>query len=71
MPDWEGIFEEFFGATCRRCPECGKGVEASFVICPYCRARLRNVCTGCGEKLKAEWQACPFCGQAVEVGQKA
>jgi type II secretory ATPase GspE/PulE/Tfp pilus assembly ATPase PilB-like protein/FixJ family two-component response regulator len=49
------------------CPSCRHPVEATFSVCPFCRAVLRKNCSGCGVELKKKWTACPFCG--VEVTQ--
>jgi len=51
------------------CPSCHNPVEASFSVCPFCRAALRKNCSGCGVELKKKWTACPFCG--VEVAAPA
>jgi len=46
-----------------KCPNCGKGVEDDFIICPYCQAKLKAKCARCGQLLEENWVACPYCGQ--------
>jgi len=48
------------------CPKCGYPTERSYVICPNCHTRLRNVCGNCGKTLEPEWNVCPYC--ATQVG---
>lgn len=43
------------------CPACGKRVEVDFLICPYCRKKLKNSCTQCGRPLQLNWVVCPYC----------
>ena len=47
------------------CPECGKGIEPEFLICPYCMKRLKNPCPHCQRALKPSWPVCPYCRGAV------
>jgi type IV pilus assembly protein PilB len=47
------------------CPSCHNPVEATFSVCPFCRATLRKNCGGCGVELKKKWSVCPFCGTEV------
>ncbi|MDZ4278166.1 MAG: zinc ribbon domain-containing protein, partial [Dehalococcoidia bacterium] len=44
------------------CPDCRRTVREEFLICPYCRANLREPCLGCGRALELAWIACPHCG---------
>jgi hypothetical protein len=44
------------------CPNCGRSAHENFLLCPYCRTRLRQPCKGCGQPLELAWVACPFCG---------
>ena len=53
-------------ASTTPCPECGRGVQASFVVCPYCAHSLARSCVDCGERLEIDWKACPHCGRGVE-----
>lgn len=51
------------------CPTCRRRVEQDFVVCPYCRTRLRDPCRACGKALNFAWTACPYCG--AERGRQA
>jgi RNA polymerase subunit RPABC4/transcription elongation factor Spt4 len=44
-----------------RCPACGKPVKDDFLICPYCRKKLKNRCINCGKPLNLDWKVCPYC----------
>jgi hypothetical protein len=46
------------------CHVCRRPIEEDFVICPHCRALLREPCRSCGRHVRTTWTACPFC--AVE-----
>jgi len=46
-----------------KCPNCGKGVEDDFIICPYCQTTLKAKCAKCGQLLEEDWVACPYCGE--------
>ena len=46
----------------QRCPSCRRGIEASFVACPYCRTRLQEPCMSCERSLRSSWVVCPYCG---------
>jgi len=46
----------------RSCPSCSRPAEEDFLLCPYCRARLREPCASCGRPLELGWAACPYCG---------
>lgn len=46
----------------RACPTCRRRIEADFVLCPYCRTKLKDPCGVCGRPLSYGWIACPFCG---------
>lgn len=48
----------------RACPTCRRRVEAEFVLCPYCRTKLKDPCSVCGRPLSYGWIACPFCGMS-------
>jgi RNA polymerase subunit RPABC4/transcription elongation factor Spt4 len=45
----------------RSCPSCARAVSEDFLLCPYCRTRLRTPCSGCGRALELVWSACPYC----------
>lgn len=44
------------------CPTCNRPMREDFLLCPYCRSKLRQPCTGCGQALELGWTACPYCG---------
>jgi RNA polymerase subunit RPABC4/transcription elongation factor Spt4 len=44
------------------CPACRRRSEPDFLMCPYCRAALREPCSECGRALAFGWVACPYCG---------
>jgi len=46
----------------RSCPNCSRPAEEDFLLCPYCRARLREPCASCSRPLELSWVACPYCG---------
>jgi len=43
------------------CPACGNTVNDDFLICPYCRKKLKNSCINCGKPLNLNWKVCPYC----------
>lgn len=43
------------------CPACGNIVENDFLVCPYCRKKLKNPCPKCGKPLQLNWSICPYC----------
>ena len=45
------------------CPNCSRRVNDDFLVCPACRARLKEECTGCRRALSYAWVACPRCGR--------
>ncbi len=44
------------------CPSCQRPMEEEYLVCPFCRTKLREPCSGCGRGLDLRWAACPFCG---------
>lgn len=48
----------------RSCPSCMRATREDFVLCPYCRAKLRETCSNCRRLLDLSWAACPYCGKA-------
>lgn len=70
---FEGVttFEEVLRVTYEEretvfnCPRCGKTLELSFSICPYCQQDLTpKECKECGKKLDPLWKMCPYCRAA-------
>lgn len=44
-----------------KCPHCSALVESGWLVCPGCRAVLRESCPGCG-KVHDSWvNFCPWC----------
>lgn len=43
------------------CPACGNPVKDDFLICPYCRKKLKSSCINCGKPLNLNWKVCPYC----------
>jgi len=54
------------GHETQACPSCQKEVDAAFVFCPYCAARLHAVCPECGKATEENWKACPHCGKKLK-----
>lgn len=47
------------------CPQCAKVIEKDFLVCPYCKKRLKTPCPHCHRPLKPTWALCPYCQRAV------
>jgi len=47
------------------CPSCQKTVEATFIFCANCGARLQAVCPGCNKPVDTSWKVCPNCGERL------
>ena len=43
------------------CPSCDNEVKPNFLICPYCRKKLKNPCISCAKPLDFNWKVCPYC----------
>jgi RNA polymerase subunit RPABC4/transcription elongation factor Spt4 len=50
------------------CPNCQRGVESEFIVCPYCVTELRRRCQHCDRTIDLTWQVCPYCGSTGNVG---
>lgn len=46
----------------KACPSCNRRTQDDFLICPFCRATLKEPCRGCSRPLSRAWLSCPFCG---------
>ncbi len=46
------------------CPSCGERMGSDFLVCPYCRKKLKNPCISCGKPLEFNWKVCPYCRTA-------
>lgn len=44
------------------CPSCGAEIEDSFVYCPKCNKKLKDICSNCKKPLDLNWNSCPYCG---------
>lgn len=53
--------ESLLSKTDISCPSCQKPVESTYLICPFCRKKLKNQCEKCGRALNLSWDICPFC----------
>lgn len=49
----------------RPCPHCGKEIERTFIICPYCRTQFARRCANCDRALRLGWSICPYCATEV------
>ncbi len=47
------------------CPACHKPIEKDFLICPYCRKKLKKPCPSCKRPLNNSWAICPYCQQIL------
>jgi hypothetical protein len=50
-----------------QCPVCRAAVEAAFLVCPVCTARLKEPCRACEAPLDPLWQVCPYCTTPVKA----
>jgi len=48
------------------CPNCDRRVDAAWIICPTCRARLNRVCPNCTRLVGLDWSLCAWCGREFE-----
>ncbi len=48
------------------CANCGRMVQAEWIICPTCRNRLRRFCPNCSNLVELDWSLCPWCGKDFE-----
>lgn len=44
-----------------KCPTCSREIGSDFVICPYCRKKLKKECIQCEKPLNMDWKVCPYC----------
>ena len=56
--------QELYGGE--RCLECRERVEADWLACPACAAKLRERCE-CGALLKLHWAMCPHCAHEAHA----
>ncbi len=53
--------EVLLNSKLTQCPACGNKIKEDFLICPYCRKKLKNSCSKCGKPLSLDWKVCPYC----------
>ena len=53
--------EKLIDSRGSRCLNCGRDVDNDFVICPYCRKKLKKECIQCEKPLNLDWKVCPYC----------
>ena len=51
------------------CEKCGKQVDESFNLCPYCGETIEKqlTCNNCGAVIKKDYSFCPRCGNQFIV----
>ena len=49
------------------CPNCQRGTDAEFIVCPYCLTELRRRCNTCERTVDLTWQLCPYCGSTANM----
>jgi RNA polymerase subunit RPABC4/transcription elongation factor Spt4 len=48
------------------CPYCGRGIQADFVVCPFCGKSTKSICPKCGKQVQKDFVACPYCGTVLK-----
>lgn len=46
----------------KACPNCNRRIRDEYLLCPFCRASLKEPCRACSRPLSRAWLACPYCG---------
>lgn len=44
------------------CPQCQRGIDHDFILCPHCHTALRRRCISCDKVIDLTWAICPYCG---------
>ncbi|MCX6016116.1 MAG: zinc ribbon domain-containing protein [Chloroflexales bacterium] len=44
------------------CPQCQRGIDHEFILCPHCHTALRRRCISCDHVIDLTWAICPYCG---------
>lgn len=44
------------------CPQCQRGIDHEFILCPHCHTALRRRCISCDKVIDLTWSICPYCG---------
>jgi RNA polymerase subunit RPABC4/transcription elongation factor Spt4 len=50
----------------KTCRGCDRRVDAEWIICPWCRQRLKRVCPNCDRLVGLDWSLCAWCGKDFE-----
>ena len=50
----------------KTCRSCDRRVDAEWIICPWCRQRLKRVCPNCDRLVGLDWSLCAWCGKDFE-----
>jgi RNA polymerase subunit RPABC4/transcription elongation factor Spt4 len=50
----------------KTCRNCDRRVDAEWIICPWCRQRLKRVCPNCDRLVGLDWSLCAWCGKDFE-----
>jgi RNA polymerase subunit RPABC4/transcription elongation factor Spt4 len=50
----------------KTCRMCDRRVDAEWIICPWCRQRLKRVCPNCERLVGLDWSLCAWCGKDFE-----
>ncbi len=53
--------EMLLGLDTVKCPACAREVKEEYLICPYCRKKLKSSCVSCQKPLNLDWKICPYC----------
>lgn len=50
----------------KTCRHCDRRVDSEWIICPWCRQRLKRVCPNCDRLVGLDWSLCAWCGKDFE-----
>jgi len=50
----------------KTCRSCDRRVDSEWIICPWCRQRLKRVCPNCERLVGLDWSLCAWCGKDFE-----
>jgi RNA polymerase subunit RPABC4/transcription elongation factor Spt4 len=50
----------------KTCRTCDRRVDDEWIICPWCRTRLKRVCPNCERLVGLDWTLCAWCGKDFE-----
>jgi RNA polymerase subunit RPABC4/transcription elongation factor Spt4 len=51
----------------RRCLNCGRTIDNSHKICPYCGMNSQELCKNCGYPVQSDWKFCPNCNNQLKL----